>query len=154
MRRALLLLAAVSALCLAAGAVAAPPITNETEIVKNGTDSFLDVNPCTGDAAQISLVFNSVFHITEFANGTVHVTGTATGTFTVDTLDPTKPDFSGRFTNWFGFNGNTKSVNGTFTFTVRGTGTDGTRLRFQEVGHFTLNANGVPTVDFDRPTCG
>lgn len=154
MRRALLFLAAIGALCLAAGAVAAPPITNLTDVVKNGTDTFADVNPCTGDPAEITVVFNSVFHITEFANGTVHVTGTTTGTFTLDTLDAAKPDFSGRFTEWFGFNGNTKSVNGTFTFSVTGKGSDGSRLRFHDVAHFTLNANGVPTVEFDRPSCG
>jgi hypothetical protein len=153
MKRALVLLAAVATLAFPATGIGAPPITNFTNVTKNGTDTFPDVNPCTGDPATISITFNDVFHITEFANGTVHVTGTTTGTFLIDTIAPSKPDFSGHFTSWFGFNGNNKNVAGTFTFTVVGKGTDGSTLTFHETAHFTLNANGEVTVDFDRPTC-
>jgi hypothetical protein len=154
MKRAFLLLATIATLAFAATAIGAPPVNNSTEIVKNGTDTFVDVNPCTGDLAVITTTFNSVFHITEFANGTVHVTGTATGTFLIDTIDASKPDFSGHFTQWFGFNGNNQSATGTSTFTVVGKGTDGSRLRFHDTMHFTVNANGVVTIEFDKPTCG
>jgi len=114
----------------------------------------VDVNPCTGDPAEITITFNSVFHITIFADDTVHVTETTTGRVLIDTLDPSKPDFSGRFTMWDGFNGNNNNAASTFTFTVNAKGTDGSHLRFHETAHFTANANGDVTVEFDRPTCG
>jgi hypothetical protein len=154
MKPAFLLLATIATLAFTATAIGAPPVNNSTDVVKNGTDTFVDVNPCTGDLAVITTTFNSVFHITEFANGTVHVTGTATGRFLLDTIDASKPDFSGHFTQWFGFNGNNRSAAGTSTFTVVGKGTDGSRLRFHDTMHFTVNANGVVTVEFDKPTCG
>jgi opacity protein-like surface antigen len=154
MKRTLLLLATITMLAFTASAAAGPPVVNVTDVVKNGTDTFVDVNPCTGDLAEITITFNAVFHITIFANGTVHVTETTTGRFLLDTLDPSKPDFSGHFTQWDGFNGNNRNAAGTFTFTVNGTGTDGSHLRFHETAHFTVNANGVMTVEFDRPTCG
>jgi hypothetical protein len=154
MKRRLVFLATVGLLAFASTAVGAPPVVNETDHEKQATDTFLDVNPCTGDAAQITITYNSVFHITQFANGTEHVTGTMTGTALIDTVDPALPDFSGHFTQWFGGNGNTKSANGTFTFTVNAKGTDGSRLRFHETAHFSVNANGDLTVEFDKITCG
>jgi hypothetical protein len=153
MKRALVFLATITMLAFTASAAAALPVVNETDVVKNGTDTFLDVNPCTGEPATITTTFNAVFHITEFADGTVRVTGTTTGTFLADTIDASRPDFSGRFTSWFGFNGNTKNATGTSTFTVVGKGTDGSRLRFHETASFTLNANGEVTVEFDKVTC-
>ena len=55
---------------------------------------------------------NGVFHITQFPDGHYHLTGTQTGTFEFDTDDPALPDFSGRFTVWFGENGNPNGFNG------------------------------------------
>jgi len=55
---------------------------------------------------------------------------------------------------WDGFNGNNNNAASTFTFTVNAKGTDGSHLRFHETAHFTANANGDVTVEFDRPTCG
>ena len=149
-----ILFAALVSLVLAAAASAGPPVVNETELMKNATDTFVDVNPCTGDVAEITTVVNAVFHITEFANGTSHVTGTATGTVEIDTIDPALPDYTGRFTQWFGENANSKNFAGTFTFTVRLRGSDGSRLVFHETAHFTVNANGEVTIEFDNARCG
>lgn len=154
MKRMLLLAVTVATLAFTASAAGGPPVVNVTDVTKNGTDTFVDVNPCTGDPAVITIRFNAIFHITIFANGTVHVTETTTGTFLLDTIDPTKPDFSGHFTQWDGFNGNNRNATGTFTFTINGKGTDGSTLRFHETAHFTVNANGEVTVEFDKPTCG
>ena len=153
MKRVLLIPIMVGLLAFAAAATAAPPIVNETDHTKKAIDTFIDVNPCTGDAAEITTIANSVFHITEFANGTFHVTGTATGKAFIDTLDPTLPDYSGHFTQWFGENLNTKSHEGSFTFSVHAKGTDGSRLHFHETAHFTINANGDVTVEFDKVSC-
>src|SRR5262245_16934694 len=149
-----ILFAALVSLALAAAASAGPPVVNETELMKNATDTFVDVNPCTGDPAEITTVVNAVLHVTEFANGTSHVTGTATGTAEIDTLDPALPDYTGRFTQWFGENVNSKNDAGSFTFTVRARGSDGSRLLFHETAHFTVNANGELTVEFDTVRCG
>jgi hypothetical protein len=54
---------------------------------------------------------------------------------------------------WFGENSNQKTFNGTFTFTVIATGSDGSTLKFHETAHITVNANDEVTVEFDRPSC-
>ena len=43
--------------------------------------------------------------------------------------DPSLPSFTGKFTQWSGFNQNAKAVSGTFTFNIRGTGSDGSTFR-------------------------
>src|SRR5262245_17734950 len=78
-----------------------PPQTF-TQITHKDTQSDVDVNPCTGDPGIVTTTANSVFHLTQFPDGHGSVTGTTTGTFTFDTFDPSLPDFSGRFTSWFG----------------------------------------------------
>jgi len=58
--------------------------------------------------------------------------------------------YRGRFTIWFGENSNTKSFNGTFTFSASGKGSDGSKLRLKGVAHFTVNAGGKATSSFER----
>ena len=56
----------------------------------------------------------------------MHGTFTQTGTFVAVPLnDPSLPSYTGRVTIWGGFNANGTTVNGTFTFNVRATGSDG-----------------------------
>jgi hypothetical protein len=77
MRRSLTLLFAAGALLLSVpAAFAAPESFTVTE--KGVTESFTDVLPCVSDSAAITITYNSVFHITEFENGTYHVSGTPT----------------------------------------------------------------------------
>jgi hypothetical protein len=54
---------------------------------------------------------------------------------------------------WGNFNMNEKNANNTFTLTIM---LSGSAITMHEVQHFALNANGVVTVNFDRPTltCG
>jgi len=82
-------------------------------------------------------------------NGTYHVNGTLTGTFTAVADGVT---YTGRFTQWFGENENTMNSEGTVTFSVRGTSADGSRITFSEVFHYTITATGVET-GFDKPLC-
>jgi hypothetical protein len=153
-KKLILALGLVALLTFAAGASAhgGKPITF-TERMHNVTDTFADVNPCTGDPTTVTIVNNGVLHVTEFADGHVHVTGTFTGTVAIDTTDPSKPDYSGRFTQWFGENRNVNTENGTFTFSVRARGTDGSRLQFHETAHF-LAVGGDLQVEFDKMRCG
>jgi hypothetical protein len=150
---------AVLALALSAGSQAAPPVTF-TDTIKNETETFTDVVPCREDLGlyEITTVANGVFHVTaagfegEDPIAPYHLTGTFTGRFSAVPADGTGPTFSGRFTQWFGENANVNSHNGTFTFSVRGRGSDGSVIRFNIVAHFSVSASGV-TVEFERPRC-
>lgn len=148
MRRSLIFLVAAAALLLRAPAAFAGA-ESFTVTEKGVTESFTDVLPCVSDSADITITYNSVFHITELDNGTFHVSGTLTGTFTAVADGVT---YTGRFTQWFGENVNPKNSSGTVTFSVRGTSADGSRITFSDVFHYTITATGVET-SFDKPLC-
>jgi hypothetical protein len=123
-------------------ASAAPPETNTT-IIKDLVETFVDVVPtCEGGGAlyTVTTTTNIVEHETVFDDGRVHATFTQTGTFVA--THPTLPDFTGKLTIWGGFNQNAKTVNGTFTFNIRGTGDDGSRFKQNSVDHFNERPNG------------
>jgi hypothetical protein len=148
-----LVLAALLALPTAAWSHGGPPVVF-TDVVKDAVQTFPDVNPCTGDPGTNTVTFNGVFHVTQFADGHYHITGTQTGTAEFDTTDPALPDYSARFTLWFGENGNPNGFNGTFTFQVKATGTDGSTLRFHQTSHITIVGSDV-IVQFDKMVgCG
>jgi len=149
-------------LAMLTGVAQAKPVTM-TFHEKSVVDTFHDVIPCIGNGQElgtITTVENGVIHITAAGldeNGEpippYHITGTFTGTVTAVPDDPSLPTFTGHFTTWFGENSNQKTFNGTFTFTVIATGSDGSTLKFHETAHVTVNAQGEVTVEFDRPTC-
>jgi len=161
MRRILVLAGLVlAALAVSATSQAAPPVTF-TEVVKNETETFTDVVPCREDLGpyDITITYNGVFHATAAGFDAqdepippYHLTGTTTGRFVAVPSDGTGPTFSGRFTQWFGENSNRKNANGTFTFSVRGTGSDGSTVRFNVVAHFSLSATGLH-VEFEKARC-
>jgi hypothetical protein len=154
----LLVTLVVSATAAQAGS---PPVTF-TEVIKGETETFTDVVPCREDlgAYDITVTENGVFHVTaagideatEELIAPYHVTGTFTGTVVAVPSDDTGPTFTGRFTQWFGENANLNSHNGTFTFSVRLRGSDGSVVRFNVVAHFSVSATGV-TVEFEKPRC-
>jgi hypothetical protein len=138
----------VAALALGFGATpaqaATPPETTTTH-TKNLVETFVDVVPtcdASGDLYTITTTSNSVEHETVFADGRVHATFTQTGTFVAVPLDPALPSFTGKFTTWGNFNLNGKTVNGTFTFTVHGTGDDGSTFKHHETAHFNSPPDG------------
>jgi hypothetical protein len=49
-------------------------------------------------------------------------------------------------------NSNKQSFNGTFTFHIAATGSDGSKLNFQKTAHFSVSARGA-TVEFDKLRC-
>ena len=84
---------------LTAGAALAqgPPVVNETDHVVNETSVQIDVHPCTGRPAELTVTESGVIHFSAFADGTVHFTGTLRGTFSADALPPTEsPTLRGR----------------------------------------------------------
>jgi hypothetical protein len=127
-------------------AVAAPPETTTTT-QKNLVDTFVDVVPsCEGGGPlyTITTTSNSVEHTTVFDDGRVHATFTDTGTFVAVPLnDPSLPSYTGKSTTWGGFNDNGTSVNGTFTFNVRGTGSDGSSFSNHVTDHFNTTPTGA-----------
>ncbi len=129
-----------------------PPVTI-TDVQHRATFVDSDINPCTGQPGVVTTVVNAVFHITVFPDGRYHITGTATGTFQFDTTDPAAPDFSGRLTNWFGENSDSNALTSTFTFNLRGTGTDGSTIRFHETAHVSI-VRGEIVVELDKIRCG
>lgn len=163
--RIVILLCALALIGLGAGAASAKPVTL-TFHEKNETFTFTDVNPCTGEPGTLTITETGVFHVTAAGiddQGTpdpeddqliapYHLTGTFTGTFEFVPDDPGEPSYTGHFTVWFGENSNKKNGNGTFTFTVHGTGSDGSKLRFHETAHFGVSATGVE-VFFDKVRC-
>lgn len=160
-RQALVLLGLAALLVLPAAPAFAQAKTFTTTSAGTHTDPAS--NPCTGDPGTFTITYTGVFHITQNAAGGTRTTGTLTGTFTFDTTDPARPDYTGRFTETFGDNSTSNTQLATSTFTVRGTGTDGSTVRFHTVAHTTAQATDFSsdpptvtavTVNFDRPRCG
>src|SRR5438552_3661559 len=108
-----MLLALLGLLVLGFGTTAqaaGPPSQNITQHFHNEQQQFNDVDPCTGQPAQITLVFDGVAHITIQPDGKGHFTETEVGTFAFDYLDQNgnpdgHVDATGRFTEWDGGNG-------------------------------------------------
>ena len=161
-RRAFALLGLAALLMVPASPASAQAKTFTT--TASGTEtSPAAVNPCTGDPGAFTITYTGVFHTTQNAAGGTRTTGTLTGTFVFDTTDPTRPDFTGRFTQTFGDNTNSNNQLATSTFRVRGTGTDGSTVRFHTVAHITAETIDASTdpptvtgvkVNFDRLRCG
>ena len=116
------------------------------------TDTFNDVI-CIGGVDQdavISVVERGVFHGTFAQDGTYHDTGTFTGTFVADPVDPALPTYSGRYTGWFGDNNNANVDNSTFTFSATGSAPDGSKVNFGTTEHLTADSIVWPE-DSDEP---
>jgi hypothetical protein len=141
-------------------ALAAPPASaagagavSFTQTVHNVTETGTDVNPCTGAPGTLTLTYNAIFHITTLANGTYWATFTQTGTFSFVPFDSSQPSFTGHFTVWDGDNWNNRNTTETFTLSITGTGSDGSKLRAHETEHLSVSATGI-TISFDKFRCG
>ncbi len=107
-------------------------------------------NPCTGAAGVAIFDGNAVEHVTYFpGSDEVWATFTETGKVTVTWSGVT---YTGHATAWGNFNLNERNSNTTFTLTIRVFAPDGSSVVGHEVTHFALNANGVITVNFDKPS--
>ena len=148
LRRLAIGLLATGLLSVAAPAFAQPPTTvttHEKGLVETFVD-FIPAEPCAeeGPLYTITTTSNVVMHETTFDDGRVHATFTQTGTFVAVPLeDPSLPSFTGRVTIWGGFNQNGTTVNGTFTFSLRGTGSDGSIVTIQLTDHFNVRPDGT-----------
>jgi hypothetical protein len=130
-----------------AGTAAAAPETTTTH--QHGlVETFVDVVPTCDDSATdlytITTTSNLVEHETVFADGRVHATFTQTGRFVaVPVNDPSLPSYTGKFTMWANFNQNSDTVaNSTFTFSIHGTGSDGSTFSINAVEHANQPPDG------------
>lgn len=140
LRLVLVLAMTLAALAAAPAAFAAGTASPETQHFSD-TQSFHDIFPCIGagsELAQVDLVENGVFHITQMASGGFHVTGTVVGTFTADPDNPALPNYTGRFTEWFGGNDNARVDEASDTFSATGRAVDGSgTVGFRHADHVT-----------------
>jgi len=137
---------ALAAVCLVlVGGPASGDTVTETHTEKDLVETFVDVLPSCEEGAplyEITTTSNLVEHVTLKDDGTEHFTFTQTGKFVAVPLEAGLPTYTGRFTVWAGFNQNNKTVGGTFTFSVTGKGSDGSKLRNTSVDHFNVRPDG------------
>jgi hypothetical protein len=151
-------------LVAAASAIAkGPPVVNQTVQVVNEVSTDVGVHPCTGAAAEITVVENGLIHFAAFPDGTVHFTGTLRDTFSIDLL-PTDgvPDATGTIVTWFGGNGKLLEdgsafgkAQSAFTLNGRGTNADGTTFHFHQNGNVVFDPAGSPKLEVfkERANC-
>ena len=144
---------AVAAIGVSTPALAAGPPDTFTDTQKNVTETLPFEGPSAGGPGMVTITYNSVFHVTQFEDGRYHLTGTQTGTFSFDPDDPALSTATGRFTTWFGENGNSSSFNATSTFSARGRTEEGEMLRFNVTTHITIVGSDV-VVEFEKVVCG
>jgi len=151
------LLAWLTGLTLSAALLApAAALATETETIHfSGTDSRASANLCSGAPGTLTIVFSGVVHTTDLEDGTVHVTGTMTGTVTFVPDDPSQPSFTGHLTEWFGENVNASNSTITIANNIVLHGSDGSLGKQHILFHLTVNANGTVTssIDTDQLTC-
>ena len=129
------------------------------------SDSFTDSGLCDPGPASINLIdFNEALHVSATQPGLtedqiwalleddpggviVKATYTQTGQFVAE--EASGVTYTGRFTSWFGGNVNSRTTVFTGTFSVRGTGDDGSRVSGHFNGHVTI-VDGEPVVVFEK----
>jgi hypothetical protein len=152
----LLLLSCVAATPAVAAAGGTGHTVTMTTTTKS-TNPILDVNPCAPADPIVGVSQDIIIeHVTFFPGGD-EVWATFTDTAKVTVTDQvTGVVYTGHATFWGNFNQNERNSNTTFTGTIVVKGTDGSTIHFHETMHFSLNANGVITVNFDNitVTCG
>jgi hypothetical protein len=156
--------ALLGAAVLATGASAAgngPPITS-TEI-SSFSESFSD-EPflCQDELYAQTVSGHALVHSTRFPDtGAVHFHEDVHGKVVAVPLDGTGPTYTGNF--WFSDTESIRAVKGGDLLVEQDTdfnhvvalGSDGSRVLFDFHAHFTVNANGEMSVDFDttRAVC-
>jgi hypothetical protein len=158
MRRLGFLVASLLALSLlgAPAALAATPPTTDTSIVKDATTTFPAVNPCTDPpvSGTVTIDYLSIFHVTDFSNGVLHITGTNQGTLTFVPDDASEVTYTGHIAAWFGTNSNASGgFEATDTFALHARGSDGSTLTLLMLNHITVTPSGDIASEFHVVRC-
>ena len=144
------------------GASAAPggPAQPTTSVAHDVTETFSDLFPCSPDP-------DAVFDITIHAHVVVEHTTllgpdvgggtfTQTGTFVAKPQDSSLATYTGHFTEWDGGNNHHSAPGtsmGTGTFTIIGSGSDGSSIHVHEVRHGVFDDTGTLLSGFDKAFC-
>jgi hypothetical protein len=135
-------------------ALAGPPDTS-TVITRDNAVSFPVVNPCTGEAGNITLEFTEVLHIKP-PPGTLihHYVDVQTGTLAFTPDGSTTPTVSGHFGTTLNFEstppGDADAITQPLMFVAHGT--DGSNLVVHSLFHFTETPAGDDPSVFDLVT--
>src|SRR5215470_752945 len=151
MKRLLLMVVVLlAAALLAPAAVAAAAAETET-IHFSGIDSRAEQNLCSGAPGTLTIDFSGVIHTTDLGDGTLHMTGTMTGTVTFVPDDPSQPSYTGHLTEQFDGGPNTMTVADNIVLH----GSDGSLGKQHILMQVTVNANGTVTasIETNRLTC-
>jgi hypothetical protein len=140
-----ILLLATAPAALAAGADTITVRERQTDVNPGET------NPCTGATGTIVDEEQDVFHITELADGSTHLSGHSTVNVTFTPDDPSQTTYEGHETFAISEGSSDRSFTTTTTTHLRLRGTDGTFLTIREVVHLTISPNAVAAA-FDNPT--
>jgi len=81
------------------------------------------------------------------------VSGTETGAFVLTPVDPAQPAYTGHITTRYSTNVDANRMVLTSTVVIHGAGSDGSTLRFHNVLHVSLSADGAIHI-LDKPRCG
>ena len=149
--------ALLSAAVLATGASAAGPPITDTE-VSTFSESFSD-EPflCQDELYAQTVSGHSLVHRTYFPDtGAVHFHEDVHGKVVAVPLDGTGPTYTGNF--WFSDTESIRAVKGSAVLVEQDTdfnhvvarGSDGSRVLDSFHAHFTVNANGETSVQFDK----
>jgi hypothetical protein len=110
-----------------------------------------ETNPCTGVTGTIVDDEQDVFHITELADGSLHLTGHSTVSVTFTPDDPSQPAYAGHETFSLSENSSDRTFTTTTTTHLRMKGTDGTFLTIREAAHLNISPSAV-AISFDKAT--
>jgi hypothetical protein len=152
---ALSVVVAVAAMAIPSAASAKGPpdvVLTETAVV-SATVPF--GTPC-GGGGMVTVEFHDVFHVTEFADGSVHVSTNQNGTFAFVPDPVSNPDglsSSGHYRTGGSFSSTQNSITDTSVFNIVGRDENGDQVKVQIRSHFTI-ANGEVRVDNFELTCG
>ena len=149
-----IMLAALVAMAAAGTAWAQPPIVG-TEVQRFTEGPFTDGSTlCQTELYSTTFSYHAVEHYTYFPDtGALHFHDRAHAKVVAVPLDGTGPTYTG--TTRYGHSDTFSNVERgelvrhTYVGTVILKGSDGSKAFLKEHEHFTINANGVKTVDFE-----
>jgi hypothetical protein len=140
---------------------ALPAYATPTTVTFHDATASMFVTPMTCPDGSVipggtlSFTFNGVAHFNTDSNGGMHFTSTTTASFTL-TSTTNGIDYAGHLTTWDGGTAHLTSTGASefgFTLSVHATGTDGSKFAFHQDAQFTVNAQGIVTVNIFNLKC-
>ena len=120
------------------------------EIIRFTEPDFCLPQPTTVTWA-VTWTLHEVIHFTTHPDGTFSAIDEVSGTTLTVPSDPSQPTYTGPLTFTFESVASSQASVTQFTAEVRATGTDGSTLRFQLIGHLSVSATGATTSFTEGP---